>query len=195
MLNLLKELSPAIRLLLLLTVLTGLVYPLTLTGLAQLLFPWAANGSLITHEGRVIGSELIAQSFTRPDYFHPRPSAAGSNGYDAAGSGASNLAPTARALMETITARITALQQENPDARGSVPAELVTASASGLDPHLSPAAARYQIPRIAKARQLPEAELDALVTAATTGGGVRLFSAPRVNVLHLNLRLDQKPKP
>lgn len=185
----LKELRPALTLLVAMTLLTGLVYPLAVTGLAQLAFPWQARGSLVERDGTVVGSALIAQPFARPDHFHPRPSAAGT-GYDAASSGATNLGPTSKALVDTAATRIAELRAANPDARGPVPADLVSASGSGLDPHISPAAALWQIPRIAKARGMSEDALRALVTRHTEGRQWGLFGDPRVNVLLLNLALD-----
>src|SRR5690242_6281734 len=134
-------------------VLTGLLYPFVMTGLAQVLFPWRANGSLVTDEkGQVVGSELIAQGFANPAYFQSRPSAAGDNGFDATSSGGSNLGPTSKKLQDRIQGDLKRLQEENPEATGPVPAELVTTSASGLDPHLSPEAMLWQLPRVAKAR-------------------------------------------
>lgn len=187
----LKELRPALTLLVVLTGLTGLVYPLLVTGLAQAVFPAQANGSLIERDGVVIGSSLIGQSFTRPEYLHPRPSAAGA-GHDAANSGAGNLGPTSRKLVDDVAARVAAVRTENPDAVGPVPADLVTASGSGLDPHLSPAAADYQVPRLAKARGLPADAIRALLATHTAGRQWRLFGEPRVNVLEVNRALDAR---
>ncbi|MBP2315915.1 potassium-transporting ATPase subunit KdpC [Azospirillum soli] len=188
----LKELRPALLLLAAMTVLTGLVYPLAVTGIAQAVFPAQANGSLIERDGHVVGSALIAQGFIRPEYVHPRPSAAGPNGYDAAASGASNLGPTAKALADTVTARVEAVKAENPDAKGPVPADLVTASASGLDPDLSPAAALYQAARVARARGVPEEAVRALIAEETRGRFWGMLGEPRVNVLRLNLALDER---
>ncbi|NYZ15607.1 potassium-transporting ATPase subunit KdpC [Azospirillum sp. RWY-5-1] len=185
----LKDLRPAVSLLVVMTVLTGLVYPLTVTGLAGLLFPWQAAGSLVERGGTTVGSTLIAQPFTRPDHLQPRPSAAG-EGYDAASSGASNLGPTSKALVERVAARVAALRAANPDSPGVVPAELVTASGSGLDPHLSPATALWQAPRIAKARGLPLDTVRAVIERHTEGRQWGLLGEPRVNVLLVNLELD-----
>ncbi len=174
-------------------VVTGLLYPLAMTGAAQLLFPHQSNGSLVTDErGQVVGSELIGQSFSRPDYFWTRPSAAGPNGYDAAASSGSNLGPTSQKLRDRITAEIARLAETNPDADGPVPSDLVTASASGLDPHISPAAARWQIPRVAQARHVDPERVRAVVEANTEGRTFGLLGDPRVNVLRLNLALDRQ---
>lgn len=188
----LKELRPALMLLVVMTVLTGFVYPLAVTGVAQLVFPWQSAGSLIERDGRVVGSALIAQNFTSPGYFHPRPSAAGADGYDAASSGASNLGPTSKQLADVVAARVAALRAGNPDAQGPIPADLVTASGGGLDPHVSPAAAAYQVPRVAKARGLSEDAVRALVAAHTEGRQWGIFGEARVNVLALNMALDAR---
>ncbi|WP_207483843.1 potassium-transporting ATPase subunit KdpC [Arenibaculum pallidiluteum] len=184
-----RELKPALLLLLVMTLLTGLAYPLAMTGIAQALFPAQAGGSLIERDGRVVGSLLLAQRFERPEYFHPRPSLAGA-GYNAAASGASNLGPTSVRLAADVAARVEALRVENPNAHGAVPAELATASASGLDPHLSPAGIEYQLPRVARARGLPETRIRELVAAHTQGRDLGFLGEPRINVLALNLALD-----
>jgi len=185
-----RQLRPAIVLTLLLCVLTGLVYPGVVTGVAQLLFPWRANGSVIEVNGRLVGSELIGQGFDRPEYFHPRPSAAGS-GYDATASAGTNKGPTDRKLADTLIARNVARVVEEDEAkRGKIPSDMVTASASGLDPHISPANAALQVARVARARGVGEAQVRDLVDRHTEGRQLGLLGDPRVNVLVLNLALD-----
>lgn len=184
------QVRPALTMLLLLTILTGLIYPLAVTGLAQLFFPDQANGSLIVREGKVIGSKLIGQSFDKPEYFWSRPSATVPFPNNAAASGGSNLGPTNPALIEAVKARIAALQAADPDNHDPIPVDLVTASGSGLDPHISPAAARYQLKRVARARGLDEDSVLELVRRHTEGRQFGLLGEPRVNVLALNLALD-----
>jgi len=182
-----KELILALRFTLVTTLVFGLIYPLSVTGLSKLLFPKQAAGSLIEKNGRIVGSKLIGQSFTADKYFHSRPSAAG-NGYDASASSPSNLAPTNQALIDRVKSDVAKLQQENPGA--PIPTDLVTASGSGLDPEISPAAAEFQIPRIAKARGISVGSLKALVARHTQARTWGIFGEPRVNVLELNLDLD-----
>jgi K+-transporting ATPase ATPase C chain len=192
-----QQARSAVLMVVLLTVLTGLVYPLAITGIAHLLFPDQANGSLLRDaSGTVIGSEIIGQAFTRPDYFHPRPSAAGSDGYDATSSGASNLGPTNAKLIATVQERAEAYRQENglaPDVL--IPVDAVTASASGLDPHISLANAYLQIGRVARARGLSKDQVRALVDRLTEGRTLGFLGEPRVNVLKLNLALDRLGRP
>ena len=183
-------LRPAIVLTLLLCLITGLVYPGVVTGLAQLLFPWQAKGSLIERDGRVVGSALIGQTFTRPEYFHSRPSAAGA-GYDAAASGGTNKGPTDLKLADTLIAgNVAQVVGEDDAVRGKVPADMVTASASGLDPHISPANAALQVARVARARRLSEDSVRTVLRSHTEGRQFGFFGEPRVNVLLLNLALD-----
>jgi K+-transporting ATPase ATPase C chain len=170
------------------TVLLGLVYPLVVTGLAQVLFPEKANGQLVRRNGSVVGSHIIAQPFVGASYFHPRPSAAGANGYDASNSGGSNLGPTNQKLIDRVNADVASAQAENPGE--PVPVDLVTTSASGFDPHITPAAAVFQVPRIAKARGMSEKEVRDLVARNTQGRQWGFFGEPRVSVLELNLALD-----
>lgn len=186
-----NELVVAARMTVVTLALTGLAYPLIVTGLAQALFPWRANGSVVSAEGRVVGSELIAQGFKSPAYFQPRPSAAG-DGYDAANSSGSNLGPTSQKLRDRVSADVARLRAENPEAPAEVPIELVTTSASGLDPHLSPAAARWQVARVAAARGVPVGDVQSAVDARTEERTFGLLGEPRVNVLLLNLDLDRK---
>ncbi len=187
-----REILVALRMTFVTLVLTGLVYPLAITGVAQVAFPHQANGSLVTRDGKVVGSELIAQGFRSPGYFQPRPSAAGSNGYDATSSTGSNLGPTSQKLRDRVAADVARLKTENPQAAGAPPVELVTASGSGLDPHLSPEAARWQVPRVAAARGVPETEIQAVVDSRTEDRTFGILGEPRVNVLLLNLDLDRR---
>ncbi|HEX2932783.1 MAG TPA: potassium-transporting ATPase subunit KdpC [Candidatus Binatia bacterium] len=188
-----KTMSIAIRTTIVTIVLTGLIYPYVMTGLAQVMFPWRANGSLVTDEqGQVVGSELIAQGFVNPAYFQPRPSAAGEKGYDATSSSGSNLGPTSKKLQDRINDDLKRLKAENPEAIGPVPAELMTASASGLDPHLSPEAMLWQAPRVAKARNVALDRVRAVVDANIEGRTFGILGEPRVNVLLVNLALDRQ---
>jgi len=182
----LSHVRPALVLLLLLTLLTGLAYPLAVTGIAGLVFPDQASGSLIRRNGKVVGSQLIGQRFVSAGYFHGRPSAAGADGYDAMASGGSNLGPTSKALIIRVQADVAALDVRHEP----IPADLVTASASGLDPHISPAAAALQVGRVATARRWPAERVRAAVAEATEQRLFGLFGEPRVNVLRLNLALD-----
>jgi K+-transporting ATPase ATPase C chain len=174
------------------TVLLGLVYPLVVTGLAQILFPEKANGQLIRRNGTVIASHIIAQPFVGAGYFHPRLSAAGANGYDASNSGGSQLGPTNQKLIDRVNADVASAQVENPGK--PVPIDLVTTSASGFDPHITPAAAEFQVPRVAKVRGTSEEAVRALVAQHTRGRQWGFFGEPRVNVLELNLALDSLSK-
>ena len=188
----LKELKIAALMTVVTFVLTGLVYPLALTGLAQVLFRDQANGSLLNAGGKVVGSELIGQSFKQAKYFQGRPSAAGTDGYDASASSASNLGPTSQKLRDRVVADVERLKAENPDAKGPIPDELVTASGSGLDPHVSPETALWQVPRVAAARGMAGADLQALVEARVESRTFGFLGEPRVNVLLLNLDLDRR---
>jgi len=174
-----------------LTVITGLIYPLAVTGAAQVLFHHQANGSLITRNGAVIGSSLIAQSFTKPEYFHPRPSAAGSNGYDPTSSGGSNLGPTNPDLAKRLQKDAAAYRSDNQSG-GLIPADAITASGSGLDPDISPANALTQVHRVARARGASEEDVESFVRDRIQGRQLGVFGEPRVNVLELNLALDQR---
>ncbi|HEX3274961.1 MAG TPA: potassium-transporting ATPase subunit KdpC [Gemmatimonadales bacterium] len=184
------QLRPAIVLTLLLCLLTGFLYPGVVTGLAQLLFPWQAHGSLVRVAGRVVGSALIGQPFTRPEYFHPRPSAAGA-GYDGTASGGTNRGPTDRQLADSLIAgAVDRVVEEEGGVRGRIPSDMVTASGSGLDPDISPANAELQVARVARARGLTPDRVRALVANHITGRQLGLLGEPRINVLLLNLALD-----
>ncbi len=184
------QLRPALMSLILLTLLTGVAYPLMVTGLAQVIFPYQANGSLIVKDGRVVGSALIGQVFDDPKYFWGRPSATSPYGDNAGSSSGSNLSPTNPALISAVQGRVDALRAADPDNPAPVPVDLVTASGSGLDPHISPAAALYQISRVARARELAPEAVRTLVDQHTEGRQLGFLGEPRVNVLTLNLALD-----
>src|SRR5215467_5112477 len=185
-----EQIRPALTMLAILTLLTGVVYPLAVTGFAQWCFPFQANGSLIVRDGRVVGSELVGQHFDEPKYFWSRPSATSPFPYNAAASGGSNLGPTNPLLIETVKARVAALRAADPGNDLPIPVDLVTASGSGLDPHISPAAALYQLKRVARTRGLDENTVQTLVTQHTEGRQFGLLGERRVNVLLLNLALD-----
>ncbi len=187
----LSQLWPALRINIFLTIVLGVGYPLAVTGVSQILFPHQANGSLITKGDQVIGSELIGQSFSKAEYFQPRPSAAG-NGYDPLASGGSNYGPTNQKLIDRVKASVDQFHKDNPDYHGPIPADLLTASGSGLDPDISPASAQAQEPRVAKARGISANDLNQLVTQYTKSPDLGLLGEPRVNVLKLNLALDQQ---
>jgi K+-transporting ATPase ATPase C chain len=187
-----SQLSPGLRINIFFTVLLGVAYPLLITGISQVVFPHQANGSLITQGDKVIGSELIGQNFTKPEYFQPRPSAAGNDGYDPTSSGGSNYGPTNQKLIDRVKASVEKFRKENPDYTGPIPADLVTASGSGLDPHLSPDSASAQAPRVAKARGAALDQVNQLIAQFTEAPDLGVLGETRVNVLKLNLALDQK---
>jgi K+-transporting ATPase ATPase C chain len=188
-----RQLKIGFRMMLVMTVLTGLMYPDLVTGLAQWLYPAQANGSLVLRDGRVIGSSLIGQAFSRPDYFYPRPSAVN---YDASLSGGSNLGPTSEVLVNRVKTDAEKFRTENPEWTGPFPADLLTASGSGLDPHISPASAQTQAARVAKARRVTVAQIEELIHRCTEPRGLGILGERRVNVLMLNLALDQRfPSP
>jgi K+-transporting ATPase ATPase C chain len=187
-----QQILPGIRIKIFMTILLGVVYPLAMTGISQLLFPHQANGSLITSGGKVIGSELIGQRFTKPEYFLGRASNAGSNGYDPQASGGYNQGATNKKLVDRVKASVEQFRKDNPDYQGPIPSDLVTGSASGLDPHLSPAAAYAQAARVARARDVAAGQVRALIAQFTEAPGFGILGEPRVNVLRLNLALDRR---
>jgi len=186
-----RQFGPALRIMIFFTILTGLVYPGVVTGLCQIVLPRRANGSILAVDGQAIGSSLIGQNFAKPEYFHPRPSAAGNDGYDATASNGSNYGPTNQKLIDRVKASVEQFRKENPDYQGPIPADLVTASASGLDPDISPASADAQAPRVAKARGVQLDQVEQLIASHTQGRTLGFLGEPRVNVLELNLALDQ----
>jgi potassium-transporting ATPase KdpC subunit len=188
----LRQLVPALRMTIFLTIVTGLIYPGVITSLCQVLFPHQANGSLLTVNSKLVGSELIGQNFHKPEYFHPRPSAAGNDGYDAAASSGSNLGPTSQKLFDRVKASADDYRKENPAFHGAVPADALTASASGLDPEISLANATAQADRVAQARGKDVAEVQKLIDSLASHRDLGLLGEARVNVLKLNLALDRE---
>jgi K+-transporting ATPase ATPase C chain len=188
----LQQLAPALRMTVLLTVLTGLVYPGVITGVCQVLFRAQANGSLVVQNGQVIGSSLLGQNFAKPEYFHPRPSAAGNDGYDPTASTGSNFGPTNRKLYDRVKASAEQFRKENPNYIGPIPADALTASGSGLDPQISVANANAQTARVAKARSASTAAIESIIASATEHRDLGFLGEPRVNVLKLNLELDRQ---
>ncbi|MGA3326370.1 MAG: potassium-transporting ATPase subunit KdpC [Terriglobia bacterium] len=186
------QLSQAFRFTLLMTILTGLIYPGVVTGLCQFLFPRPANGSLVEVNGKIVGSILLGQNFSKPEYFHPRPSAAGNDGYDATASGGSNLGPTNQKLIDRVKGDIAKFRKENPDYQGPIPADMVTTSASGLDPDISLASALAQAPRVARARGATLDQVKQLIETHAKGRRWGFLGEPRINVLYVNLALNQE---
>ncbi len=186
----LKHFGTSVRITIVSVIIFGLIYPFAMTGAAQLLFPSQANGSMVSAGGRVVGSRIIGELWTKPGDFQGRPSAAGKNGYDPTSTGGTNYGPTSKKLMDATKATLIALRKANPDATVPVPIDLITSSASGIDPDISPDAAYFQVPRVAKARGLPIADIDALVRRSIEGRTFGVLGEPRVNVLELNLALD-----
>ena len=185
-----RHFGTALRITVVSIVIFGFVYPFVMTGLAQVLFPSQAHSSLISANGRVVGSDIVGQLWTKPQYFHGRPSAAGKNGYDPTATGGTNLGPTSKNLIDAAQADIAALRKENPDATSLPPMDLITTSASGIDPDISPEAAYYEAPRIAKARGINVTTVDAIIARHVHGRTWGILGEPRVNVLELNLVLD-----
>ncbi len=191
----LQQLAPALKMTVLLTLLTGLIYPAAITGLCQVFFNNQANGSLVSQNGQIVGSSLLAQNFTRPEYFHPRPSNAGTDGYDPTASSGSNFGPTNQKLYDRVKASADQFRKDNPDYTGPIPADALTASGSGLDPHITVANANAQAARVAKARSVDASKIHSLIASATEGRDLGFLGEPRINVLKLNLELDrQVPK-
>jgi K+-transporting ATPase ATPase C chain len=184
-----RHLGPAVMFTIVSVVVFGLIYPFVMTMISQLIFPAQANGSIVYRNGTAVGSDIVGQLWQRPEYFHGRPSAAG-NGYDPTSTGATNLGPTSKKLIDATKAAIVALKKENPDATLPIPMDLVTSSASGIDPDISPAAAYYQAPRVAKARNLDVAAVVAIIDRHVQSRALGILGEPRVNVLQLNLALD-----
>ncbi len=187
-----QQIIPALRMKLFLTLLVGIVYPLAITGICQIAFPHQANGSLVRANGRVIGSELLGQNFSRPEYFHPRPSAAGTDGYDATASKGSNYGPTNKKLIDRVNTSVEKFRKDNPGFTGPIPADLLTMSASGLDPHISPESALAQVRRVSQARNIAAEQVRSLVVQYTEEPDLGLLGERRVNVLRLNLALDRE---
>lgn len=185
------QISSGLRINIFFTLLLGIAYPLAITGICQIAFPHQANGSLITRSGTVVGSELIGQNFNKPEYFQPRPSAAGSDGYDATASSGSNYGPTNKKLIDRVKASVEKFRKDNPDYHGPIPADLLTASGSGLDPDISPASAEAQAQRVATARAVSPDQIRTLIASHTEGRDLGFLGEPRVNVLALNLDLDR----
>jgi potassium-transporting ATPase KdpC subunit len=188
-----RHLGTALRMTIVSIVLLGLIYPLVMTGIAQALFPREANGSLVSVNGKLVGSAIIGQLWTKPQYFHGRPSAAG-KGYDPTATGATNFGPTSKKLIASTKATLAALEKENPDASGPPPMDLITSSASGIDPDITPEAAYWEAPRVAKARNMSVSGVNALIAAHVRGRTFGFLGEPRVNVLELNLALDDRAR-
>lgn len=186
----LQQFGAALRVTIISIVIFGFIYPFAMTGLAQAIFPKEANGDYVGVNGKTVGSDIVGQLWTKPYYFHGRPSAAGKNGYDPTATGGTNLGPTSKKLIDATKATITALRKENPDARTPVPMDLVTSSASGIDPDISPAAAYYQAPRVANARRIAVSKVDVLIAAHIKERTWGVLGEPRINVLELNRALD-----
>ncbi len=186
-----KQFGTALRITIVTVVLFGLVYPFVMTGIAQTLFPYQANGSLVKRDGRVVGSAIVGQLWTKPQYFHGRPSAAGKNGYDPTATGGTNLGPSSKKLIDSVKAAMAELRKENPNAQVPVPIDLVTSSASGIDPDISPQAAYYQAPRVAEARRVSVDQINAVIARTIEPRTLGFLGEPRVNVLELNLALDE----